>query len=127
MRADPQVSCYRRRRSGAEDPNARRLDIGPITVWFSYTTPVAFHVAGHPRVVRRNDWSNTTGRHLNEIDGGDRASRVDGETFVKLLEERCGRFFYPRDLDADAPREVVADWLRDRGLDKAADAVMKDD
>jgi hypothetical protein len=123
------VSNYRDRRV-SEDPQARMVEIGPITVWFSYTTPVAFQVSDKPRVVHQNDWSRTTGAHLNEIDGGSReakAQRVDGETFSRLMNEQIGRFFFPRDLVPDCPVFVVADWLRDRGLDRAADAVEREE
>jgi len=53
------------------------VDVGPVRVWFSYRTPVAFQVDGHSRVVRQNDWSTTTGKHLNWIDGGDKKSQVE--------------------------------------------------
>lgn len=59
---------------------------GPVTVWFSYKTPVAFQVNGHGLVVRENDWSNTTGKHLNRIDGGNKKGRVDATTFQRLFE-----------------------------------------
>jgi hypothetical protein len=36
---------------------------------FSYKTPIAFAHGGRV-VVRQNDWSTTTGKHLNHIDGG---------------------------------------------------------
>jgi len=64
------------------------VDVGPVRVWFSYRTPVAFQVDGHSRVVRQNDWSTTTGKHLNWIDGGDKKSRVEGETFERLWKEQ---------------------------------------
>lgn len=58
-----------------------------LSVWFSYQTPVAFAALG-VRVVRRNEWGPTTGKHLNQIDGGDKAAkeeRVDGDTFNRVL------------------------------------------
>jgi hypothetical protein len=71
-------------------PNFTRIDIGALTVWYSYRTAVAFRVNGIT-TVRRNDWGPTTGKHLNAIDGGhpvDRADRVDSETFTRLWNER---------------------------------------
>ena len=65
--------------------NFVKLTFGKLTVWFSYTTPVAFHVEGQPLVVRQNDWSNTTGKHMAEIDGGGKEAkqtRVSGEEFM---------------------------------------------
>jgi hypothetical protein len=67
--------------------NAMAFDLGPLTVWFSYRTPVAFQKGHADRVVRRNEWGPTTGKHLNAIDGGNKADRVDGDTFGRLLNE----------------------------------------
>ena len=57
-----------------------------IDIYFSYKTPVAFN-AGKGLVVRQNDWSSTTGKHLNWIDGGGDAKkkRISGDEFEKLL------------------------------------------
>lgn len=65
--------------------NALTFIMNGIQVYFSYKIPIAFR-AGSRLVVRENDWSNTTGRHLNTIDGGDKSSRVSGKEFEKLLE-----------------------------------------
>ena len=64
------------------------VELGPVRVWFSYTTPVGFQVDGHCRVVHKNDWGPTTGRHLNAIDDGDKKSRVSGEDFERLWQEQ---------------------------------------
>ena len=72
--------------------NFVRVSVGPVTVWFSYTTPIAFTVGGE-RVVRQNEWSTTTGKHLSQIDGGDKASRVDVATFRRLWNEKVGELF----------------------------------
>ncbi len=51
-------------------------------VAFSYRTPIGFtKYDGEGWIVRRNNWSNTTGRHLNWLDNGDKASRLDGASF----------------------------------------------
>ena len=47
--------------------NALRITIDKLTLWFSYRTIIAFNYDGH-FVIRENDWSNTTGKHLNMID-----------------------------------------------------------
>jgi len=64
--------------------DAHRVSIGGASIWFSYRTPIAFAYNGET-VVRENDWSTTTGRHLNEIDGGDKSSRVSGDEFIRQL------------------------------------------
>ena len=56
------------------------------TYWFSYKTLVAFEPSlGGARVVRHNDWGPTTGKHLNWIDGGDKASRISGDAFLDYV------------------------------------------
>ena len=72
-----------------DKPNIRTLKfwVGDLVIWFSYKTPVAFRQWNKERVVRENDWSVTTGKHLNWIDGGDRSNRVPGEEFEKPLKE----------------------------------------
>ncbi|MFA5323715.1 MAG: hypothetical protein WC373_13670 [Smithella sp.] len=57
------------------------------SVYFSYDTPVAFHTPKTGLVVRRNDWGPTTGKHLNWIDGGNKAARIPGAEFERQLEE----------------------------------------
>ena len=83
----PELSNYRQTRS-ADDPKAVRVDFGPVTVWFSYATVVAFRVCGHGLVVSKNVWSTTTGKHLNQIDGGDKGGRVDRDEFERLWREQ---------------------------------------
>lgn len=68
----------------------RFCDVQGNSFWFSYKTLVAFYHPRHGRVVHQNDWSNTTGKHLNAIDGGDKKNRVDEETFRKLFNKFYG-------------------------------------
>jgi hypothetical protein len=85
------------------------IDFGPVTVWFSYKTPIAFHVEGHSRVVLKNYWSTTTGKHLNAIDGGNKKGRVDQETFDRLWAEQVEAVFNPQPKsDPDSPFNVGA-------------------
>lgn len=68
--------------------NFHLLSLPGGRVWFSYATPVAFHVPGQGMTVRQNVWGPTTGKHLNRIDGGDKVAksqRVTSETFNALL------------------------------------------
>jgi hypothetical protein len=71
-------------------PNFTKLTLGPLTLWFSYTTPISFSIGGSTpsSYTRVNDWSTTTGRHLNACDGGTpeaRAARVPGPVFEARL------------------------------------------
>lgn len=70
-------------------PNFTKINVGALTVWFSYETPIAFKVDGQPRVVQENIWSATTGKHLNSIDGGSKeakAKRVSSVEFNRALD-----------------------------------------
>jgi hypothetical protein len=70
----------------SRDNQATCVEFSHLTCWFSYETVIAFQIGGHHRVVSKNYWSQTTGRHLNAIDGGGKAvkARVDADTFAKL-------------------------------------------
>ena len=65
--------------------NALCITIGGVQVFYSYQTPVAFRTADGRLVVRQNEWNQTSGKHLNWIDGGDQTSRIPGKEFVKRL------------------------------------------
>lgn len=65
-------------------PNFSRVDVGALTIWFSYRTPIAFSLGYGPTVVRRNEWSATTGKHLNYINAN-KDERISGEDFVSQL------------------------------------------
>lgn len=67
----------------------RTFSMNGLTVYFSYNTPIAFYTMNTGLVVRQNDWSNTTGGHLNAIDGGDaeaKKKRLRGEDFEVQLD-----------------------------------------
>lgn len=51
--------------------------------WFSYQTLVAFQRIGGKRYVRENVWGTTTGKHLNAIDGGNKANRLSEQAFYE--------------------------------------------
>lgn len=71
----------------------RFFDADGNCFWFSYKTLVAFNKPGVGRFVRVNDWSTTTGRHLNAIDGGDTAAkkaRLSGAAFEAKFREVFG-------------------------------------
>jgi cytochrome b len=59
---------------------------GLFTVYYSYATPVAFAVNGEI-TVSENVWSRTTGKHLTQIDGGDKKSRISHDEFEKLYNK----------------------------------------
>lgn len=83
----PKISSYGNYSSDNYGAHTLCVEVGPVTVWFSYKTPVAFQVDGRERVVRENSWGPTTGKHLNWIDDGDKNSRVSSADFARLWED----------------------------------------
>ena len=62
-----------------------RVEYGLIDTYYSYATPVAFRSHNGKLYVSENVWSRTTGKHLTQIDGGDKKSRISHDQFVKLF------------------------------------------
>jgi hypothetical protein len=59
-----------------------------ISVWFSYTTPVAIHAPGmRAPLTSVNEWSTTTGKHLNSVDGGEKAARARRVPHAQVMAE----------------------------------------
>ncbi len=63
-------------------PNFSVVAVGPVSLWFSYRTVIAIRGDG-PTFVRENDWGATTGKHLNYVDGGNKAMRLPSEQFER--------------------------------------------
>lgn len=71
-------------------PNFCEVTVGDLSVYFSYQTPIAFYTPKTGRVVRQNDWSTTTGKHLNHCDGGSadaKRLRLPSNEFTDKLAE----------------------------------------
>jgi hypothetical protein len=62
------------------------ITVNGTRFWFSYDTVVAFEGPNGLRV-SENCWQQTTGKHLNWIDGGNKKSRLPSEQFEKELAE----------------------------------------
>ena len=85
----PKIENYGRYSSDNYGRHCLKIEVGSLWVWFSYETPVAYN-ANSGLVVRENDWSTTTGKHLNWIDGGDKdakKARISGKQFEQQLAE----------------------------------------
>ena len=71
--------------------HAMRIDVGFLTLWFSYDTVVAFAVFavidnGWHKYVSENNWGPTTGKHLNAIDDRNKRNRMKRSDFEAALE-----------------------------------------
>lgn len=65
--------------------SSRVVNIGSLSLYFSYDTVIAFSSYKTGLVIRQNDWSTTTGRHLNAINPNHKM-RINGEEFEKQLD-----------------------------------------
>ena len=84
------ISSYYGNSASAEN-NAKVVTVDGVSFYFSYETIVAVkdHESGDLKVIQ-NYWGPTTGKHLNEIDGGSKeakAERLDNDAFDKLVEQ----------------------------------------
>ncbi len=62
--------------------DARSVTVGPYTFYFSYQTIVGFY-SDEGLILSENVWSNTTGRHINEIGDVERTPRDEFELKLK--------------------------------------------
>jgi hypothetical protein len=82
----PSIRSYGKYSSENYGAHTLRVELGVLTVWFSYQTPVAFRLGfGGELVIRENDWGRTTGKHLNWISST--IPRVSGEEFNRRFSE----------------------------------------
>lgn len=63
-------------------------DKGIISLYFSYETLV-----GVDNIISVNDWSNTTGKLLNELEP-DKSKRVEHEEVLKEAQKRLKKVLY---------------------------------
>lgn len=90
----PKITTYGEYKSGNYGANSLLVSVGNLDLYFSYQTVVAFRGADGLKV-RQNDWSTTTGKHLNWIDGGDKDAkkkRLAGQEFETLLNTELARY-----------------------------------
>ena len=80
------ISGYGKYSSDNYGVNSIRLDVGSLTLWFSYKTVIAFQPGWNETFVSENIWGNTTGKHLNWINP-DHSIRLDRDEFEAKLEE----------------------------------------
>lgn len=71
--------------SASAKNNAKMIKLNGMTFYFSYETLVAVHTGKELKIVQ-NQWGPTTGKHLNCIDGGDKANRMEKQQFDEFVE-----------------------------------------
>lgn len=86
----PQVGTYAEPSSKC---NTVHLNLGNISLYYSYRTIIAFHTIDEGLVVCSNEWGPTTARHLNLIDGGNVEDRIDYDEFQDKLYSALERYY----------------------------------
>ena len=80
----PEISSYGKYESSNYGMNTIRLDLSSLTLYYSYKTIIAYRDNKDGLVISDNDWSTTTGKHLNWI-LEDKSYRLDFDQFqIKL-------------------------------------------
>lgn len=87
----PKFSTYVPHASANYGLNCLCFEVEGREFYFSYKTFVAFRGRDGWLRVRRNDWGVTTGRHLNAIDGGNKASRLSDVDFEAAYRAEMGQ------------------------------------
>ena len=82
----PRITNYGSYSSSNYGAHTLALEFGDAIFYFSYKTLIAFHKNGQ-LVVHKNDWGNTTGRHLNYVDNGKKSDRLTHEEFCAKFKE----------------------------------------
>lgn len=85
MNTLPTITSYGQYSSGNYGVNSLEVRFpNGFALMYSYNTIVAFNGRHGLRVIQ-NQWSTTTGKHLNWIDGGDKDARIAPAQFHVLL------------------------------------------
>ena len=82
MEANEQIKIWNYAKRGEK---ARAIQIGGLTLYFSYSTIIAFRDEQDDAIIK-NYWGATTGGHLNSINE-DKSKRIDDIEFNKRLKK----------------------------------------
>lgn len=66
------------------------VQVGKLTLYFSYDTIVGFHDYENGLVISENVWSRSTGKHLNWINS--KQEKTDYKEFRAKLKETLSRY-----------------------------------
>jgi len=87
----PSIRSYGEYSSDNYGANSLSVQFEDFTLYYSYSTIVAFRDRQEGLIVHKNDWGTTTGKHLNWIDGGCKRTRLPHEEFQKKLQAMLER------------------------------------
>ena len=86
----PKFSNYGKYSNDNYGAHCLRIDLDTIELWYSYETIIAYRDIEDGLTIRHNDWSTTTGKHLNWIDP-DKSKRISGIEFEARLQSALAR------------------------------------
>lgn len=91
MTTVPKIKSYGDYSSSNYGAHSLQVELGRLTLMFSYQTVVAFEDYEKGLVCSENAWSTTTGKHLNWIQP-DKKKRVKRAEFEAQLRERLQHY-----------------------------------
>lgn len=74
---------YRTNANGNVINNFRIIELGDVTIYYSYKTVIGFYTPKHGLVASENVWGTTTGKHLNLFSNYE--ERIPREKFLEML------------------------------------------
>lgn len=86
----PKISSYGEYDSSNYGAHTLVMDLGDLEIFYSYKTIVAYQDIQDGLVCSVNQWSTTTGKHLNWIQS-DKSKRVSPELFDSMLADAIAR------------------------------------
>ena len=72
---------------GNGQSNNTQVILPGLTLYFSYSTVIAFYTPETGRVVSENIWSTTTGKHINNLKDGAARVKVNRAEFEDMLSK----------------------------------------
>ena len=86
----PKISSYGQYSSDNYGAHTLKVELGSITLYYSYKTIIAYHDNQDGLIVSENQWTVTTGKHLNWIDSN-KKDRKPASEFNELLQSALKR------------------------------------
>lgn len=73
--------------------NCIAIEIGKLTVYFSYRTPIAFRRKAGPKQVCENVWGDVTEKHMAFVEAGSQKNRICKHDFEKKFKTALSENF----------------------------------
>ena len=91
MQTVPTITSYGDYSSSNYGAHSLQVDLGRLTLMFSYKTIVAYQDYEQGLVCSENIWGPTTGKHLNWIQK-EKSKRLKRDAFEAALQERLKHY-----------------------------------